>query len=36
VKVERTDAYDLHAVLPVAESRLNTAPRRVHRVISRV
>ena len=36
VKVERTDAFDLHAVaLDAPASTLNAAPRRLHRVISR-
>jgi ribosomal protein S12 methylthiotransferase len=38
VKVERADAYDLHAALPpspLAASTLNAAPRRLHRVIAR-
>jgi ribosomal protein S12 methylthiotransferase len=35
VRVERTDAYDLHAALP-APAALGGVPRRVHRVIARV
>jgi ribosomal protein S12 methylthiotransferase len=35
VRVERTDAYDLHAALP-APAALGRVPRRVHRVIARV
>ena len=36
VKVERTDAFDLHAVaLDAPTSALTSAPRRLHRVISR-
>jgi ribosomal protein S12 methylthiotransferase len=35
VRVERTDAYDLHAALP-GPAVLNAVPRRVHRVIARV
>jgi ribosomal protein S12 methylthiotransferase len=35
VRIERSDAYDLHAALP-APAALSTAPRRVHRVIARV
>ena len=34
VRVERTDAYDLHAALP-APAALGGVPRRVHRVIAR-
>lgn len=36
VRVERTDAYDLHAALPASvSSGLNAPPRRLHRVIAR-